>query len=99
MPKHNQIPSKLIICGKQYRVMRKDLGCEENIIHYGSTNHPQQKIEVSSKTKIEQQKETLLHEIIHVISEGYQIGLRERQIKTLANGLYDTMKRNRYRVW
>ncbi len=92
-------PANLTIGGKQWRVTQKKMADSENVIHYGETIHPELKININSTPKIEHRKETLLHEILHIISEERGIGLRERQIKCLSNGLYDTMKRNRYKVW
>jgi GH24 family phage-related lysozyme (muramidase) len=92
-------PTRLTICGKQYQVKQKKLKDHENMVCYGMTIHPRLKIEINTSAKVEQRKETLLHEVIHAISIANGINLKENQVEALSSGLYDTMKRNRYKAW
>ena len=62
---------------------------------YGEIRQAQNKIRISSNYCIEQQKATLLHEILHgVNSEFMNDVLTEENITTMANGLYTVMVDN-----
>lgn len=39
-------------------------------------------------------KDTMLHEIIHMLDYEYQLGLKERHVHCLASGLYAVLKDN-----
>ena len=71
----------------------------KNSLLFGTTVHPQMRIKINNSIKSEHKKETLLHEVIHILSSETGIKLRENQVGALSSGLYDTMKRNRYRIW
>lgn len=51
-------------------------------------------IKIDANYPIEMQKSSLLHEVIHGVSYGYNVGLSEDQVEKLARGLYATLKDN-----
>ena len=64
----------------------------ENAIAYIDFNN--QIIKIDANYTIEMQKAALLHEVIHGVSYGYNVGLSEEQVEKLARGLYATLKDN-----
>ena len=64
----------------------------ENAIAYIDFN--KQIIKIDANYPPEIQKSALLHEVIHGVSYGYNIGLSEDQVEKLARGLYATLKDN-----
>lgn len=64
----------------------------ENAIAYIDFN--KQIIKIDARYPPEIQKVSLLHEIIHGVSYGYNVGLSEDQVEKLSRGLYATMKDN-----
>ena len=52
---------------------------------------PSPTITVSTGIPIEAQRLTLLHEVLHAISELYGLGLRESQVRALEQGLGQVM--------
>ena len=51
-------------------------------------------IQYDSKAKLDVIKDTLLHEIIHVVDFDCQSEMTERQVHCLATGLYSVLKDN-----
>ena len=49
---------------------------------------PTTRIRLSAVNEPSRQKETLIHELIHAISDAYDSELDERQVSTLSRGLY-----------
>ncbi len=49
-------------------------------------------IKVDSKSKLQVKDATLLHEIIHAISDVYRCDLEESNIERIAHGLADVLK-------
>jgi len=65
--------------------------------HFGSTHLQYQKFLLTISHKPQQQKSTMLHEIIHAVSFTFMPGklaLAEDQVKVLANGLYQVLRDN-----
>lgn len=74
------------ILGKKYNVTfytKTELGGL-----YGQSNRYHGFIQVSSDTSPAQMEDTLIHEVLHMISEDMAIGLKEADITRLACGLY-----------
>lgn len=55
---------------------------------------PQEEITVWKGASSLRQQESLLHEIIHVVDNNLELGLRERQVKLLSEGLFGVFKDN-----
>jgi hypothetical protein len=74
------------ILGKSYEVMIVDeIHAGGNM---GNANRSLQKITISSYSAHEQQQDTLMHEILHIIDGELKVGLTEEDISRLAVGLY-----------
>ncbi len=54
---------------------------------WGSSNHVKKEIKVDSGLPLLELNQTLIHEVLHVISEGYRCGLDEDNVERLANGI------------
>lgn len=54
---------------------------------YGQVYYDEEKIYLNAENC---DPTTLLHEVLHAISEMYNIGLEERQVEMLSKGLYIT---------
>lgn len=76
----------MIILGKQYRV---DYVKSNDISGmFGSAKRSDALIRINSEISQEQQEETLLHEVIHIVDEELKLDMTEDQIHRLAVGLY-----------
>jgi hypothetical protein len=51
-------------------------------------------IKVNPNASIDQQRDTLLHEVIHAIDHELDTGMRERQVRLLATGLFHFLRAN-----
>lgn len=69
-----------------------DAVADENT--YGITIFTNSNIFINEILNATQQRETLLHEILHIISTHTGLAMSERQITGLSSVLYDTMKNN-----
>ena len=89
---------KLNILGKKIKVFAgKDRSnnplLKSNAV--GLTNLSYGEIHVSMKQGKDQQKDTLLHEVIHVIDRDLTLKFDEEQVHRLACALYQTLKENK----
>ena len=88
-----KIPTKLRVFGHTYSVTIGELDGEGANI-YGICLHREKKIILSNKNTYSQNEATLLHEVIHVISDSFAAGLEEKQVQAIASGLYSVLKDN-----
>lgn len=65
---------------------------------YGRCNHGTNTIIINDSYSKEQREATLLHEVIHVVDNYAGLDLSERQVKGLANMLYQVIKGNNWRI-
>lgn len=77
---------KIIILGKTYDVI--EVPEKRSGGDMGSASQQYQTIMINKSVGKDQQKETLLHEIIHIIDNELKIGLEENDVCRLAVGLY-----------
>ena len=77
------------VLGKRYRLVQKKLGGD-----YGHCFPKRCKIVIDPTANAEQQKDTLLHEVIHAIDSELATGMKERQVRLLATGLMEWMRAN-----
>lgn len=89
------IPDSAQILYKKYTVgfnsnMRNDKGD----LLYGQIDHIEQLIMLNEAAGIEQQKATLMHEMVHGLDELYGIGLKEKQVEKLGVALYMLVRDN-----
>jgi len=75
---------KIKIFDLDYEIVKFDSDLDSSM---GHSWYKGQKIGISSETSLEQNKNTLLHEILHMISDAARIELTENQISTIATGL------------
>lgn len=54
---------------------------------WGVTNHAKREIKIDSNLSIIELNQTLIHEVIHIISEGFRCGLDEDNVERLSNGI------------
>ena len=89
------IPDSVNILFKKYTVrydnnMRNDKGD----LLYGQIDHIEQLITLNEDAGLEQQKATLMHEMVHGLDELYGIGLKEKQVEKLGVALYMLVRDN-----
>lgn len=88
-----KIPTKVHVCGKPYviRLTRK-LGADaENL---GVTSFSSQDIEVLAGQAPQCERDTVLHEITHVIDLSLALGMKERQVHAVACAMLDVLRSN-----
>jgi hypothetical protein len=88
------LPTTLNIQGKTFAVRYKDNVMLNDQECCGLEATFEQYIEISTKYPIECQQSTLLHEIIEVINDLNELGLKHRQISALETGLWQVLKEN-----
>jgi len=74
------------ILGKTYKIEyvdNKTLGG-----NYGDCNTTKAYIRINKEITKQQQEDTLLHEVLHIISDELNIELGEKQVQILATALY-----------
>jgi len=83
-------PTKIRILGKVFKVSYE--GCPEDLV--GQCDTDAQLIYVRDGLPLEQEADTLLHEVIHAIDEAMDCNMKETQVKKIATGLLAVMKDN-----
>lgn len=74
-------------------VMRREIGSGDSSM--GRYYERKMEIYLNDDMPLEQKQETLLHEVIHSLSEGMGVGLKEEQVRALSAGLYCVLKENK----
>lgn len=69
-------------------------GCEI----LGEINHVENQIQVNAAYSEEEQKITLIHEVLHGIDELFSIELKEEQVEQLGKGLFLVLTDNNLNV-
>lgn len=88
------IPESVKILYKKYNIEIVDNLHDESNDLYGQIEYIQQEIRLNSGSSEEQQKATLIHEVIHGLDEMYNIGLKEKQVEKLGNAFYMLIRDN-----
>lgn len=86
------LPTSISVIGKRYRVVKIAPSSDGS---YGECLEEQQEIRLKPGLPLEQEQDTLLHEIIHAIDFSMNAKMSERQITVLATGLICVLKENR----
>jgi hypothetical protein len=73
---------------KYYPVVISDKVVSDGKECYGRIDYNNPIIELRKSNTLEQQKATLLHEIIHGLDDFLNLGFEEEEVLLLANGLY-----------
>ena len=89
-----KIPKNVKILYKEYNVEFEPNLHDENGDLYGQILYMPERIIINSAGSVEQQKSTLLHEIVHGLDELYGIGLKEDQVEKLGTAMYMLVKDN-----
>ncbi len=74
------------ILGKEYKIE-----CVDNKTiggNYGDCNTTKAYIRINKEITKQQQEDTMIHEVLHIISDELKIELEERQVQVLATALY-----------
>ncbi len=82
---------QLIINSKQYRVEEMSEDCSSTGLSFARDLW----IKYNKSQPDEQLKDTLLHEVIHIIDYDGQLGLSEQQVHSLATQLYSFFHSNK----
>jgi hypothetical protein len=85
-------PEKIKILGKPFTIKWLDEDLSPDLV--GECDTDKQIISVRSGQPIEQEQDTLWHELIHAVDEAMDSGLKETQVKRLATGLLAVIKDN-----
>ena len=88
-----KIPTKLRVLGHDYSIKKEKLE-QEGWCMFGCADHSKKEITLNVTNCHSQDEETMIHEVIHVLSERTGAGMTERQVTALANGLFAVLKDN-----
>ena len=83
---------KIRLLGSIVKVIQDDSIIEKDIM--GMCDIHKNEILISASMNEDMQEETLIHEVIHYVSEKSQLNLSERQVMGLSTGLYAVIKDN-----
>ena len=89
-----RIPTKIKILYKEYTVEHEPNLHDQGGDLYGQIDYMIEKIYLNPNSSEEQQKATLIHEIVHGLSDMYGIGLKEKQVEKLGNAFYMLIRDN-----
>jgi hypothetical protein len=93
------LPNKIKIGPYVYRVESVPEGIVEDSQElYGHVSFGQDVIQITTKFTNERVVTALLHEVLHALSELFDLGLRERQIACLAAGLMMVLTDNGFKL-
>lgn len=78
---------KVKILGKDYKILYKSDWTPDDL-HMGYSNTKAAEICIKTGMPHQVQEETILHEILHVISEELLLNLKEQQVRGISTVLY-----------
>jgi len=78
--------TRLKILGKSWRLVHSPIP-DDNLVHYGQTDHLAGQIVVNSRATPHQRLDTTIHEVIHVIDGELKLGLSEGNVSRLSSAL------------
>lgn len=90
-------PTKVKVGWRDYKILEWDLHAARSAECYGETRHIPGEIAIDRTHPVEQQAETLTHEILHVIFRQWSIQDdigEERTVGALSNGLASVIRDN-----
>lgn len=89
------IPESVNLLFKKYTVCRdNNMRDDKGNLLYGQIDHIEQLITLNEDAGLEQQKATLMHEMVHGLDDLYSIGLKEKQVEKLGTALYMLVRDN-----
>lgn len=89
-----QIPNKIKVGYKDYEVLKVESLDDGTNLLYGEVIYDKEQIKISKNYCDNQQKCTLIHEVLHAIDNMNNIGLEEEQVIKLGKGIYQLIKDN-----
>ena len=88
-----KLPRSLKIDGEKWAIKKvKPSGLDDQYI--GRANFPNHYIALDVTIASDRQANTMLHELIHVVSTNRGIGLKEHQVESLTNGIFAAIRDN-----
>lgn len=95
MPKRSGCVDSIKIGWKEYKIIEKEVIYVDGMPCYGSINHEKQEIFIRSIDTKAQQEATLLHEVLHGVSDMHGIVMDEEIVTRLADALYTVIQDNK----
>lgn len=83
------MPSEIVIAGRVYALVETNL--KEMM---GDCDNTNQTLQIDIGQHEFAKKDTALHEVLHAIDDAIQSELNERQVRSVATALLDTLRRN-----
>jgi hypothetical protein len=90
----NRIPDRVKVGWKDYEVVLTEARLNSGAELYGQIDHDAQIIMLRGTSTHDQLCATLLHEVLHAVSDMYGLGLEEKLVEDLTNALYTVYKDN-----
>ena len=80
-----KVPASVRVGAVRYKILASKE--PDGNARFAETNHVECEIRIAPTATRGHLPSTLLHEIIHAVSDQYGVGLKESQVKQVANGL------------
>lgn len=90
----SKIPDRVKVGWKDYEVVLTEARLNSGAELYGQIDHDAQIITLRGTSTHDQLCATLLHEVLHAVSDMYGLGLEEKLVEDLTNALYTVYKDN-----
>ena len=90
----SRIPDRVKVGWKNYDVFITESRLNSGPELYGQIDHDAQVITLRGSSTHDQLCATLLHEVLHAVSDMYGLGLEEKLVEDLTNALYTVYKDN-----
>jgi hypothetical protein len=90
----SRIPDRVKVGWKNYDVVLTEPRLNSGAELYGQIDHDAQVITLRGTSTHDQLCATLLHEVLHAVSDMYGLGLEEKLVEDLTNALYTVYKDN-----
>lgn len=90
----SRIPDRVKVGWKDYEVVLTEARLNSGAELYGQIDHDAQIITLRGTSTHDQLCATLLHEVLHAVSDMYGLGLEEKLVEDLTNALYTVYKDN-----
>lgn len=94
----SKIPQFVKIGWKQYFVRKATPVLNDGHELYGQINYSDETITLRECNSPQQDEATLVHELVHGISEHYGLDLEEHTVEVLANGIYTMLCDNGMKI-
>ena len=89
-----KIPNEVKIGWKKYKVALANEALNSGETLYGQIDYDRQTITLRQSNTEEQNEETLIHEVLHGISDMYGMEMTEEFVAKLSNAVYTFLKDN-----